>query len=306
MNRETENMLRHLGDDLDRLIYPAVHDGGIVWPARPSVIFQSHGQENSNEYSKSASGQRKTGEPGESRAAGTSGASGASGHAGAHLAASSLARDLHGLAAAVEALTSSYPGTKSAETTEAVWLRVPACVLPRLGYRALFVVAIVPSRKTARGWGFWEGGRLGMVPIGPRHTNYGEGSICAFDESDGTWTYGDSLVTLLDLYTGWAVRHLHLARFGRWPGPQAFSRPLERLLESRDGEWCGCANPKGRYGECCRSRDRELAARSRGAWVAQALSPRSAPASIRAFALDGPPPPVILAGSRAFFPESTR
>lgn len=299
MNRVTESLLLHLGDDLDRLVYPEVHDGGIVWPARPSVIFQMHGLENSSENSKSVSGQRK---PRETRAAGTPGASGTPGHAGAPLAASSLARDLHGLAAAVEALTWSYPETKSAETSEAVWLRVPAFVLPRFGYRALFVVAIVPSRKITRGWGFWEGGGVGMVPIGPRHTNYGDGSICAFDESDGTWTYGDSLVTLLDLYTGWAVRHLHLERFGRWPGPQAFSRPLERLLECQDSEWCGCENPKGRYGECCQSSDQEFAARSRGAWCAQALLSRSVPASIRAYALAGPPPSVILAGSMAVFP----
>lgn len=66
---------------------------------------------------------------------------------------------------------------------------------------------------------------------------------------------GDPIVKLLDLHSVWAVRHLHLQVFGRWPGPQAVHHPYERILELREDEYCGCAVGDKLYGECCRNED---------------------------------------------------
>ena len=96
---------------------------------------------------------------------------------------------------------------------------------------------------------------MGPAWIGPRHTNYPDGSICAYEPSDGTWSFGNPLVELFDLYSVWALRHLHLRTFGRWPGPQAVHRPYERLLELNPEEHCGCGSQARTYAECCRPED---------------------------------------------------
>lgn len=96
---------------------------------------------------------------------------------------------------------------------------------------------------------------VGAAWFGPRHTNYPDGSICAFEKDAETWAFGDSLVALLDLLSVWAIRQLYLESFGRWPGPQASSYPYERLIEFQDTEHCGCAKLKGRYSQCCKPRD---------------------------------------------------
>ena len=92
------------------------------------------------------------------------------------------------------------------------------------------------------------------VWIGPRHTNMPDGSICAFDPKDGTWKIGGSLVSLLDLYTLWALRHLHLQVYGYWPGRQVANFVAERFLELKPFEHCGCGGGKS-YAECCSVND---------------------------------------------------
>jgi len=295
MTPQTEYLLRQIGDGLDHGVFPEVHDGGLVWPARAAVNSQPPGQEYQNEKSKpapaaqswqtGASGTAAPGTPG-TAAPGTPGDTGSSG------SAPSIACHNRGISGLVQAVTSAYLGTEVVETRDAVWLRAPASLLPNLGYRGIFVLAIVPAWGVVRGWGFWEYGILGMRPIGPRHTNYGDASICAFDHRDGTWLYGNSLVSLLDLYAVWAVRHLYLHHIGRWPGPQGAFSPFERLREYRDDEWCGCDNPVGRYAACCKGRDRQLLTRAGHEYLAQALLPRSVPLGVAAFAEGMAPSPL--------------
>jgi hypothetical protein len=81
-----------------------------------------------------------------------------------------------------------------------------------------------------------------------------DGSICAFDPDDGTWAIGGSIVSLLDLYTLWALRHFHLQVFGYWPGRQVASFVMERLLELKPFEHCGCGGDKP-YEKCCQAAD---------------------------------------------------
>jgi hypothetical protein len=106
-----------------------------------------------------------------------------------------------------------------------------------------------------RSWAFWRDPLAHPEWIGPRHTNFPDGSICAFEPKDGTWCFGDPLVQLLDLCTLWALRHLYLQEFGRWPGYQSIHFPGERLLELRGDEHCGCSNSEKLYANCCMPTD---------------------------------------------------
>jgi hypothetical protein len=119
---------------------------------------------------------------------------------------------------------------------------------------ALFLTGISYARAAVRSWGFWT--NLVTPPgwIGPRHTNFPDGSICAFFPDDNTWVPGDPLVELLDLYSLWALRHLHLRTVGRWPGAQAPCHPYERLLEFGEREYCSCGSGL-HYAQCCRAAD---------------------------------------------------
>lgn len=135
---------------------------------------------------------------------------------------------------------------------DGIWLLTESMLLAGLDQKAVFLTGIPFSReRLPRGWGFWV--RIPLLHptwIGPRHTNMPDGSICAFDPKDSTWEIGGPLVTLLDLYTLWALRHLHLQAFGYWPGRQVANYVTERLMEVNPQEHCGCGGKKP-YIECC-------------------------------------------------------
>ena len=106
-----------------------------------------------------------------------------------------------------------------------------------------------------RGWGFWNKPD-GPQWIGDRHTNFFDGSVCAFSPDDGAWAEGGELDTLFNLYTVWAMRHLHLAVIGRWPGRHhSLDHPYYRLMEIGPEELCTCGLKGVRYSDCCRPRD---------------------------------------------------
>ena len=112
-----------------------------------------------------------------------------------------------------------------------------------------FVENVLP-----KAWGVWTT-PLSWSWIGPRHTNFGDGSICAFEPSDQVWLAGESIVSLLDYYTLWSFRHLHLEKERRWPGQQWVPFAFERIQELDDLDFCGCSEPKGRYAQCCKQAD---------------------------------------------------
>lgn len=143
-----------------------------------------------------------------------------------------------------------------------MWLLVRSAILTGLDREATFLVGLpfIPGVQP-RSWGYWS--RSGNHNwIGPRHTNFGDGSICAFSPEDGVWSDGGDLTSLLDLYSVWALRHLYLEVNGRWPGKQytlAGSDPraqaFYRRQECKDSELCGCGSETTRYAECCKPRD---------------------------------------------------
>jgi hypothetical protein len=148
----------------------------------------------------------------------------------------------------------AYPDHWLCEDPDGMWLTTQSSVLPDLGVVATFLVGI-PFTPGAfpRGWAFWTAGTA-CHWIGPRHTNIPDGSICAFAVEDGVWAPGNSIAALVDFYSVWALRHLFLREFGRWPGRQHAPGAFYRLIEFREGELCSCGSGNTYY-ECCRIRD---------------------------------------------------
>lgn len=150
-----------------------------------------------------------------------------------------------------------YPGLmKRDDENGSLILRVPSKVMPELNLGAVFIIIIplLPAQRVSS-WGFWKQPNGQFQWMGPRHTNFPDGSICAFEPKDDTWLYGDSLITLCDLYSLWAFRHLHLRMIGTWPGAQFVPLAYERRLEIGPKELCGCKSPKGNYSDCCMAKD---------------------------------------------------
>jgi hypothetical protein len=152
----------------------------------------------------------------------------------------------------------AYPQFKVRLAPPGVWLSGRIQPIPSLpdGASIVMVYPFEPS-YTIRGWAWWDCG----IWVGPRHTNYGDGSICAFEPTDrtGVWRAGDPLLQLLDYWASWLGRHIYLTRMGRWPGPQSLHTAFERLNEHRPGEMCGCGSSV-RYEQCCRIKDTALSA----------------------------------------------
>lgn len=121
---------------------------------------------------------------------------------------------------------------------------------PRIAHHGAVYRRSSLHQEEPKAWGFWSNGSW----IGPRHTNFGDASICCLHVPDRTWTTDDPLVSLLDLYTLWAVRHLYMATFGRWPGRQVATLRFQRLTEILDHELCGCGSAI-HYVDCCKEED---------------------------------------------------
>jgi hypothetical protein len=196
-------------------------------------------------------------------------------------------------------LQEQYPGTQHWRQDDGIWLLIPTRLIPGLDHYAILVLAIQYETGLVRSWAFWV---IHMSPpswIGPRHTN-ADGSICAFDVADGTWTWVKPLVTLIDLYTIWVVRQLHVKAYGRWPGKQAVHVAGEMMLEFDPQEYCGCLDGTKRYADCCM--DKHLAGnRIRDSlnyyWL---FGLRSPPAEVVAFARKQHTPPSI----KSLFPST--
>ena len=250
MNDEARNSLRNIGVQLDRDQYPRVYNGGVVQPGDAAIVTSIPGEDMNNvnrKQARSATGSRQR----TARRQGTSGQSGPPGQA-PQLVCSGLRETYE---AELDALRDAYPGTKVWHQAEGMWLLTESSVLSGLDRTATFLTAIPYTlRAPQKSWGFWTT-PVYSEWIGPRHTNFGDGSICAFNPKDGTWMPGGSLTSLIDLYTVWALRHEHLRVFGRWPGRQAVPHVYERLSESHPDELCGCDKYGRHYAECCLPHD---------------------------------------------------
>lgn len=267
-------VLTQIGQQLDQGRFPRVMNGGVVVPSDAGIHPSTLGTEHNYVFRPAERGpsarswQRAAGRQRTSSGPRTPGSTAPLlGAAGSENHESELSE-----------VREAYPDAQCQDDDHGYWLIVRSTVLEGLDKAAQFFVAVASGWFAVRGWAFWTHPVMTPEWIGPRHTNFFDGSICAFEPSDETWRYGDSFVSLLDLYTVWALRHLHLQILGRWPGYQAVHRPVERLLELRDDEYCGCGTTSRLYGECCRAKDRSVS-HVREA-VQLALSPRCPPRSL--------------------------
>lgn len=259
MNENAKNLLGEIGRQLDRHIFPVVKNGGFVWPSQSTAYLNPLGKEQYHES------KRSRGSPAEPWSGAVGWQRPPSGPwitpgSWATRATPPVVSSGQGniYRSSLTSVCEAYPGTQMWEQEEGFWLYSESSLLSGLGRKVSFLIAISAERQAVRGWAFWYSKMAGASWIGPRHTNFPDGSICAFEPTDGTWAFGDSLVELLDLYSVWALRQLHYEVLGHWPGPQAVSLPYERLLELRDGEHCGCGAIGRRYIDCCKAADMRM------------------------------------------------
>lgn len=247
---EIVETLQEIGAQLDENQFPVVHNGGVVLPSEATVSSLNLGKETKNGTSRT--GRPPTGPwqrpPGRQRQAYRPRPT----RAAAPVVCSGLQKQYE---AELDAVQEAYPDTKVWRQDGGMWLLTESILLRGLGKKATFLTMLPYTKISAvKSWGFWAT-PVYFEWIGPRHTNFPDGSICAFEHRDRTWAGGDSIVKLLDLYSLWAVRHLHLEKFGRWPGYQSVPHPYERLNELRDDEYCGCDHSDRLYADCCKKHD---------------------------------------------------
>ncbi len=244
--------LRQIGEQLAGGVYPRVLIGGAIVPCNLSDHTQQQGTEHYNELpiedTQGTSLELRTWPSWRLGEAGPKLPS--------HRTTSDECRALRDFYVAdVEEVIAAYPGTSVTWLKQGMWLKFESQILREFSERATFLVGVPfdPALKV-RAWGFWST-VISAHWIGPRHTNYFDGSICAFHTDDNSWAHGHSLVKLFDMYSLWACRHLHLRVFGDWPGHQHSSLAIERLAEYHDDELCGCETPSGLYKDCCKPND---------------------------------------------------
>jgi hypothetical protein len=139
--------------------------------------------------------------------------------------------------------------------TNGRWLSISSFPIGQDGPRATFLIA-VPTDPQVRisAWGFWRFHQE-TTWIGHRHTNYPDGTVCAFPIDRTYWREEDTLLPYVDLLSEWSFRHIYYALKGLWPGPQEGPCPYYRMRETRLGECCPRCKGLKRYEQCCRTLD---------------------------------------------------
>lgn len=255
--RAMETLLE-VGRQLDRDIYPSVLDSGIVLPsnvAAPQIAWANKEKRYETQRQRRSEARAWPRTTGRQRA--SSGGRSPDGSGSPSQAAPILGTSLHEqYHKELKTVLQAYPNTRVWFEEDGLWLLTESELLPDLQQKAVFLIGIPYARtRIARAWGFWSWIPLRHpIWIGPRHTNFGDGSICAFEPLDKTWISGDPILELLDLYSLWALRQLHLHVVGHWPGRQVAHWHYERLLELSSSELCGCGSNE-HYRNCCQAAD---------------------------------------------------
>jgi hypothetical protein len=149
-----------------------------------------------------------------------------------------------------------YPNLRVTPVIDGIWVVTQIYPIGRDG--PFFTVCLFlhdDNGFDAKAFAFERDGRSGR-PVGSRHTNFPDASICSYSAQDGVWEPGDSPLGLLNLYAEWLVCQLFLREFGFWPGAQSGLNATYRIAEFKSEEWCDCGSGR-RYGECHQGRDKQ-------------------------------------------------
>lgn len=249
-------LLAAIGNALDADLGCDVYDNGFVRPRAGSGPdpFRGHEEVRKNAERHAEPSRQHAEAPTASRSAGATGWAAWSTAAPARAAAPGSRTPVLSAVAqgpTIEEVLRAYPSFRARSTSAGLWLTGEVQPVQDLPARAVLRV-LVPQidQGSVRAWAWWSDG----IWIGPRHTNYPDGSICSYERSDGTWSWDKGLLLLIDLHMVWIARHLHLAEYARWPGRQVLHTPFERLTEHQPGEYCGCGSDE-LYDACCRPAD---------------------------------------------------
>lgn len=249
-------LLRRIGEDLDQHKTLVVYRGGTVMPSTGRPSPNTLGEEVSREPSRLTSGtERPAARQGQGSAAGDPAEARPGRSAASVLRESGVAS---GIVADIEDATDAQKEGYDQLRVRLgrygiIWLEGEVWPIQDADFGARIRVAYpVDERLPLRAWAWWTDT---LYWIGPRHTNFGDGSICAYELPDATWTRGKPLVSYLDLVAVWLARHAYLRLTGRWPGRQALHTAQERLTEHRPGEICGGCESGRPYERCHRPRD---------------------------------------------------
>lgn len=120
------------------------------------------------------------------------------------------------------------------------------------------------------------------VPVGPRHTNYPDASVCSHIPENDAWRPGDNPLRLLNLCAEWLVCQLFLKVEKRWPGKQFGMDEIYRHAEFQPEEWC--CDSGLRYGECHATADAEFVRELKRTGRYRDHGPRVVPHKVLAFA----------------------
>jgi hypothetical protein len=154
----------------------------------------------------------------------------------------------------VDALKRKYPSAKMSSDQNGKWLAVRTFPIGIDGPQVLLLIAVPTWPLRVLAWAYWFVGPK-SVWIGPRHTNFNEGSVCAFPLNSAHLDCDQPLRLYIDLLSEWCARHLYLARHKKWPGPQEGLWPSYRLNETQPGECCPRCGSLRLYEECCKALD---------------------------------------------------
>lgn len=142
-----------------------------------------------------------------------------------------------------------YPSLISREVNDGLWVIVQSYPLGRDGPR-FWICLFLPASAGNDPKGFAFSKLTPLVrPVGPRHTNFPDASICAFSTDDDAWRPGDEPLVLLNLYAEWLICSMFHKLAGFWPGKQSGLDAVYRKAEFKPEEWCFCDSGL-RYGEC--------------------------------------------------------
>ena len=134
---------------------------------------------------------------------------------------------------AIRTSKANVPSAKLWPDRVGTWLVVRAFPIREVGPQALLLIAVPLGGPRVFAWAYWYG--QGQATwIGPRHTNFNEGSICAFPLQSNHLDCEWPLTRYLDLLSEWCARHLYLAVHEKW---QALRRTLDLIPSQRNAAW---------------------------------------------------------------------